>query len=111
MKTRDHGSGRRLAYGREAQVAPPRPALLCVPQSRAGSTGSVHGPVRGSSGRGARVAATWLAAPGARGRVRKDTKVRRVRPSYGFTVPGFPAAWIEVYRERWDHLEVDPNRP
>lgn len=55
--------------------------------------------------------ATWLALPGARGRVRRDSNVRRIRPSYQWEVPGFPPDWMEVWRERWDLLEADPIRP
>jgi hypothetical protein len=52
----------------------------------------------------------WLALPGAGGRVHRDSNVRRVRPSYPYGVPGFPAGWMEVYRERWDYLETDPDK-
>jgi len=47
---------------------------------------------------------TWLAAPGKGGRVRRDSDVRRLRPAYGWLVDGFPAGWLETYRERWDLL-------
>ena len=54
--------------------------------------------------------ATWLAQPGAHGRVHNDSKVRRVRPSYPWGVPEFPDGWMEAYRERWDYLETDPRK-
>lgn len=54
--------------------------------------------------------ATWLALPGARGRVRRDSNVRRVRPSYQWDVPGYPDGWMDAWRERWDLLEADPTR-
>jgi hypothetical protein len=54
--------------------------------------------------------ATWLAGTGRGGRVRNDSPVRRLRPSYRWPVPGFPDGWLEAYRERWDYLEIDPGR-
>ena len=53
---------------------------------------------------------TWLGGPGRGGRVRNDSPVRRLRRDYGFPVPGFPAGWLDAYRERWDHLLAPPRR-
>jgi hypothetical protein len=52
--------------------------------------------------------ALWLGSPGAGGRVRRDSNVRRVRPAYQWEVPDFGPGWMEVWRERWDLLEEDP---
>ena len=49
---------------------------------------------------------TWLNTPGLGGREHRDNPVRRVRPAYGFPVPGFPAGWMEQYRERWELLRT-----
>jgi hypothetical protein len=46
----------------------------------------------------------WLATPGKKGRIRKDGEMRRVRPRYLDPVPGYPDAWLDQYRERWDLL-------
>jgi len=46
----------------------------------------------------------WLAAPGKAGRVRRDTKFRRLRPEYDYLVEGFEGDWLAPYRDRWDLL-------
>ena len=48
--------------------------------------------------------ATWLGATGKNGRVRKDSDMRRIRPSYGFEVPGYASGWLEPFKENWDQL-------
>jgi hypothetical protein len=48
----------------------------------------------------------WLNAPGRGGRPHKDNEMRRVAPDYGdLEVPGYPAGWLDQYRERWELLE------
>jgi len=46
--------------------------------------------------------ATWLAKPGRGGRPHRDSDMRRVLSDFGFPVPGYPAGWLEQYRDRWD---------
>jgi hypothetical protein len=46
--------------------------------------------------------ASWLAMPGKGGKPHQDTEMRRVRPSYSFPVAGYPAGWMEQYRDRWE---------
>lgn len=47
----------------------------------------------------------WLDAPGRGGRAHKESKFRRLRPDYSpLDVPGYPGAWLEQYRERWELL-------
>jgi len=53
--------------------------------------------------------AAWLAAPGKGGRLRRDSKFRRVRPWYDDEVAGYGPGWLEAYRERWDFLTDDPR--
>ncbi len=48
----------------------------------------------------------WLSTPGKRGQRRKDTKMRRIRPSYPDPVEDYPTGWLEQYRERWDFLSA-----
>jgi hypothetical protein len=52
---------------------------------------------------------SWLSLPGKGGRVRQDSKVRRLLPIYPHEVDGFPPGWLERYRERWDYLTEDPR--
>ena len=48
----------------------------------------------------------WLNAPGRGGRPHQDNEMRRVAPDYGdLEVPGYPAGWLDQYRERWVLLE------
>jgi hypothetical protein len=46
----------------------------------------------------------WLAAPGARGQQRNDTKLRRIRPKYPDVFPGYKEGWLDEWREPWDLL-------
>lgn len=48
--------------------------------------------------------AAWLANPGRHGQPHTDSPMRMVRWDYGIPVEGFPAGWLEDYRERWDLL-------
>jgi hypothetical protein len=48
----------------------------------------------------------WLDTPGVRGQPHKDGPMRRLGPEYRFTVPGYPAGWLDQYREQWDLLKV-----
>lgn len=52
---------------------------------------------------------TWFSSPGLGGRVRRQTDLRRLRPDYEFEVVGYPAGWLDVYRERWDLLTTDES--
>ena len=47
---------------------------------------------------------TWLRLPGPGGRKHNDNPMRRVTNNYGFPVDGYPAGWLDSYRERWDSL-------
>ena len=51
----------------------------------------------------------WLAAPGKGGRVRRDSKFRRVQPRYRDEVPQFPDGWLERFKDRWEYLRADPR--
>lgn len=53
-----------------------------------------------------RAHAAWLATPGRGGRAHEDHDMRRVLPTYGFDVPGYPSGWLNQYLERWDLLET-----
>ena len=47
----------------------------------------------------------WASTPGRGGHVRKrDSDMRRVRPAYPEDVSGFPAGWMDEWRDRWDLL-------
>ena len=46
----------------------------------------------------------WLATPGHKGQAHTDSAMRMIRWDYGLPVPGYPAGWLETYRERWDLL-------
>lgn len=46
----------------------------------------------------------WLDTPGAKGQAHKDSPFRRILPTYAEKVPGYPAGWLNEYRERWDLL-------
>lgn len=46
----------------------------------------------------------WLAAPGAKGRVHKDSNMRRLLPAYKPGMPDYPHGWLDRYVERWDIL-------
>jgi hypothetical protein len=48
--------------------------------------------------------AAWLATPGRGGRSHRDTPMRMILDDYRFPVPGYPPAWLDKYRERWDLL-------
>lgn len=41
---------------------------------------------------------TWLDTPGKNGRQHKENKMRRLKPRPN----GYPAGWLDEYRERWD---------
>jgi hypothetical protein len=46
----------------------------------------------------------WLAAPGRRGQTRQDSVIRQVRNDYPNPPHGYPAGWMDSYRERWELL-------
>ncbi|MDP3983824.1 MAG: hypothetical protein Q8Q52_02305 [Acidimicrobiia bacterium] len=48
----------------------------------------------------------WLATPGRGGRPHRDNPMRMIRSDYRFLVQGYPAEWLEKYRERWELLET-----
>ncbi len=48
----------------------------------------------------------WLATPGRGGRPHRDHDMRRILPSYSFSVPGYPSGWLKQYEERWDLLSM-----
>ncbi len=50
--------------------------------------------------------AAWLATPGRSGQAHTDTAMRMIRPDYRLSVAGYPAGWLEAYRERWDLLRT-----
>ena len=43
----------------------------------------------------------WLSTPGRAGRAHRDHAMRRLLPSYSFPVKGYPARWLDAFRERW----------
>jgi hypothetical protein len=51
--------------------------------------------------------AAWLAIPGKKGQARRDNDIRRLVPTYSHEVPGFPAGWLDEYKERWDLLKAE----
>jgi hypothetical protein len=53
----------------------------------------------------------WLALPGQKGQVRRDSEFRRVMPIYSHDVPGYPAGWLSEYKERWDLLRAAVTGP
>ncbi len=55
--------------------------------------------------------AAWLATPGRRGRMHTDSAMRMIRGDYRIPVPGYPAGWLEQYRERWDLLNARLSEP
>ena len=50
----------------------------------------------------------FLATPGRSGQPHVDNPVRSIRPRYSFDVPGYPAGWLDQYRDRWDYLTIEP---
>jgi len=48
----------------------------------------------------------WLAMPGKGGRAHRDTPIRRLKPVNDPPIPGYPAGWLDHYRERWDLLKA-----
>jgi hypothetical protein len=46
----------------------------------------------------------WLAIPGKKGQAHHDNEIRRLLPTYAHEVRGFPAGWLDDYKERWDLL-------
>lgn len=48
----------------------------------------------------------WLDTPGARGQPHKDGPTRRLVPDYRYDVPGYPAEWLDEYKERWELLKA-----
>jgi hypothetical protein len=52
----------------------------------------------------------WLTRPGVRGQPHKDSKVRRLRPTYGGLAPGFEDGWLETYRDGWDAIRAKTGR-
>jgi hypothetical protein len=53
--------------------------------------------------------AAWLAEPGRGGARHRDTTMRKVLPEYSFRVPGYPAGWMDSYRDRWDLISTNPT--
>lgn len=59
--------------------------------------------------------AAQLSAPGMKGQVRKDSKVRRLLPDYSRLLRNaevYPEGWLERYRNGWALLgleRIDPN--
>jgi hypothetical protein len=47
----------------------------------------------------------WLAAPGMKGRVRQDSKVRRFLPNYHVGLPQYQSGWLDQYCEAWAQLD------
>ena len=48
--------------------------------------------------------AIWLATPGRHGQAHNDSKMRNLRPSYPYPVPGCEPGWLQPYRETWKLL-------
>jgi hypothetical protein len=48
----------------------------------------------------------WLAIPGQKGQARRDNDVRRLLSAYAHEVPGYPAGWLNDYKERWNLLRA-----
>jgi hypothetical protein len=46
----------------------------------------------------------WLDSPGARGQPHRDTKIRRIAPTYNYPWPGYEPRWLEKYRDDWGQL-------
>lgn len=55
----------------------------------------------------------WLSNPGRNGRVRNDSKVRRLVPDHSFAfgpqANPYPLGWLDRYREAW-HLLTEQHR-
>jgi len=49
--------------------------------------------------------AIWLRTPGAKGQKHNDSKMRKIRNKYSFTVKSAPDGWMNTYLERWDLLK------
>ena len=51
----------------------------------------------------------FLATPGRRGQPHNDSPVRSLMRRYPFEVPGYPAGWLDAFRDRWDYLTTEPQ--
>ncbi len=58
--------------------------------------------------------AKWLATPGKNGRVRNDSNMRRITPSYNSIFQGganpYPDGWMDRYRDAWKEYLGVPQR-
>ena len=48
--------------------------------------------------------ATWLRTPGAKGQKHNDSKMRKIRNKYSFSVKSAPNGWMDKYLEKWELL-------
>ena len=48
----------------------------------------------------------WLAGPSSRVTTRKDNPMRKISSTYPQPVPGYPAGWLDEWRDRWDLIEA-----
>jgi len=48
----------------------------------------------------------WLKIPGKKGQAHRDNDIRRLLPAYAHELPGYPAGWLNAYKERWDLLRA-----
>ena len=49
--------------------------------------------------------ATSLRTPGAKGQKLNDSKMRKIRNKYSFSVKSAPDGWMDKYLEKWDLLK------